>query len=119
MSTTRWSISSSLLEDPWTHPCRYSLNVKPCKSAFWKLRDLAAALRRIRYIGGAWTDECEYKLLSTSRGWLLNKLLPGNFNEAEMPATVTDPCPLRNSLCVCVGCEDRQSFLSRSATVSL
>lgn len=49
-STSRWLISSSLLEDPFRHSCRYSLNEKPCKSALWKLREPAAALHRIRYM---------------------------------------------------------------------
>ena len=67
-STTRWSISSSLLEGPFRHPCRLSFN-KVCKNGSLKAARATCCPAQDRIYVDGWTDNSKYTLLSTIRYW--------------------------------------------------
>jgi len=67
-STTRWSISSSLLEGPFRHPCRFSFN-KVCKNGSLKAVWTSCCPAQDRIYVDTWTDNSKYTLLSTIRYW--------------------------------------------------
>jgi len=117
-SMTRWLISSSLLEGPFRRPCRFSFNEKVCKNGPLKAAQTSCCPAQDWMYVDAWTDKrvntsCYLRVVISY--W--TKLHLSNFSGAETPVTVTPRCRLLYSFCASVGYEDRQSSLSRPATV--